>query len=68
MPEKDLYSMEDVCYTLSANEKQVRYWIRKGYLVPFSNSRRYRFTRKAIEHLLELGEKMDIYGGENEKG
>jgi DNA-binding transcriptional MerR regulator len=68
MLEKELYSTEDVCYILSANEKQIRYWIDKGYLIPFSNSKKRRFTKKAISRLLELGEKFDIYGGENEKG
>jgi len=63
LPEKELYNMEDVCYMLSANEKQIRYWISKGYLIPFSNSRRYRFTKKSISRLIELGEKFDIYGG-----
>lgn len=63
--EKELYTMEDVCYMLSANEKQIRFWINKGFLIPFSNSRRYRFTKKSIDRLLELGEKFDIYGGEH---
>lgn len=59
---KELYSTEDVCYILSANEKQIRYWISKGYLVPFSNSKRYRFTKKAIDDFIKLGEKYDVYG------
>lgn len=62
MVEKELYSTEDVCYILSTNEKQIRYWVSKGYLKPFSNSRKYRFTKKAINDFLILGEKYDIYG------
>ncbi len=60
--EKELYSTEDVCYILSANEKQIRYWVNKGYLKPFSNSKKYRFTRQAIDDFIKLGESFDVYG------
>ena len=59
---KDLYSTEDVCFMLSANEKQIRQWVAKGYLKPFSNSKKFRFTRKAIDDFLRLGESIDVYG------
>lgn len=59
---KELYSTEDICYMLCTNEKQIRYWVYKGYLKPFSNSKKYRFTRKAIDDFLKLGESHDLYG------
>lgn len=61
--EKELYSTEELCFMLSTNEKQIRRWINAGYLKPFSNSKRFRFTKKAVEDLIKLGEKYDIYGG-----
>lgn len=59
---RELYSTEDLCYILNASDKQIRIWVAKGYLKPFSNSRQYRFTRKAVEDFLKLGEKYDVYG------
>lgn len=59
---KELYSIEDVCFMLSANEKQIRRWVYKGYLKPFSNSKKYRFTQQAIDDFLRLGEHYDVYG------
>ncbi len=59
--EKELYSTDDLCYMLSTNEKQIRYWVNKGYLIPFSNSKKYRFTKKAVEEFIALGEKYDVY-------
>lgn len=65
--EKELYSTEDLCYMLNTNEKQIRRWIALGILKPFSNSKKFRFTKKAINDFILLGEKYDVYGENLEK-